>query len=67
MKLIQITTGILLLFMFSPVWGSARPVLFVSEPVHKFDSIPEGSRLVHTFIITNKGNVPLKILDVRPP
>ncbi|MBN2420591.1 MAG: hypothetical protein JXL81_14465 [Deltaproteobacteria bacterium] len=40
------------------------PIAFLLEPQYKFDSVIEGTDVVHDFIIQNKGTADLNIIKV---
>jgi|SaaInl8_200m_RNA_FD_contig_51_1221306_length_4222_multi_4_in_0_out_0_1 hypothetical protein len=44
---------------------AAKPELFLTEPVYKFEPVIEGIELTHDFVIQNLGEEPLNILDVK--
>jgi len=43
----------------------AVPVAEVSAPEFQFESVPEGTKVTHDYIIYNKGSEPLRVLKVR--
>ncbi len=50
--------------LFNTAFGISQEAVFsISEPVFKFPKTNEGVVLEHTFVYTNKGNVPLIIND----
>jgi len=44
-----------------------KPKVKIDHPVFTFESVPEGSHVVHEFIIKNKGDSLLTINNVLPP
>lgn len=50
-----------------PVCVVSAPVVQIDQPVHTFDSIPEGQKIIHRFVIKNTGDELLKILNVSHP
>lgn len=66
----QFFQGILIpVFLFFYLGGSALaeaiPEAFLPETHFEFSPVFEGRKVHHGFIIRNKGNAPLHILDVR--
>jgi len=57
--------------VLAPVFGSAGdtpsfgPQAFLPESVFEFHPVVEGSRIVHEFILHNRGDAPLSILDIE--
>lgn len=58
---------VFLVLVLSVSQGICAPKVLVEEPVHSFETIPEGSRVKHVFVIKNTGDEVLKILGIRPP
>jgi hypothetical protein len=50
-----------------PVMGYAGPVAVVDEPVYEFESVPDGVKVSHVFVIKNAGDADLLIENVLPP
>ena len=44
---------------------AAIPVAEVSAPEFRFESVPEGTKVNHDYIIHNKGSEPLEVLKVK--
>lgn len=44
-------------------WGA--PKLVVDQAVYDFGSVPQGEKVLHTFILTNIGDAPLNVNKVR--
>jgi uncharacterized membrane protein len=64
MKLSLFVIG--LLFILTSTSASAAPLIQVDHPTYNFGTILQGKKLDYTFVITNAGDVPLKILHIRP-
>lgn len=64
-------SGVLIFFTvvlsFFSVNAAAGPKVQVDQPVHTFESIPEGKHVSHTFIVKNSGDAVLNITGVKPP
>lgn len=45
--------------------GVGGPAAVVNERTHFFSDVPEGTRVVHDFIIENRGNENLEIKKVK--
>lgn len=56
-----------LIIVTGPANVLAAPRAVPMVPVFKFEPVLEGAHVTHDFIIQNQGDVPLNILDVRPP
>ncbi len=41
------------------------PVAEVSTPEYRFDSVPEGTRVTHEYLLHNRGTALLKVLQVK--
>jgi hypothetical protein len=54
-----------LLLTISIPQALAVPRAVVPKPIYTMDSVVEGQKIVHDFVIQNAGSAPLKILDVR--
>lgn len=46
------------------VAATGWPAAFVSEPVYKFGTVVDGTKIVHEFIIENQGESPLLISEI---
>jgi len=44
---------------------AAGPQAFLAESVHEFAPVVEGAKVEHDFIIQNRGDAPLVILDLK--
>ncbi len=73
--LLHILTFAIVLGLYSNLLASNAPATakkevgpsaFVVEGTHKFDPVPEGSKIEHEFVIQNKGDAPLVIESVKP-
>ena len=53
--------------LFLPFLASAKPKVWIDNPVFTFEAIPEGVNVPHEFIIKNIGDSLLKIDNVLPP
>lgn len=42
------------------------PVVYLPSDTYNFDSVLEGVLVTHDFVIENRGNVPLQIINVQP-
>lgn len=47
--------------------GWAQPIATAIDPVYTFETVPEGTRVTHEFVIKNTGDTLLTIIDVLPP
>ena len=62
---------ILLSMLLAPVSGAAGqtpakgPEAFLPENVYEFQPVLEGTQVVHEFVLKNKGEAPLNILQVK--
>lgn len=43
----------------------AVPVAEVSTPEFRFESVPEGAKVTHPYVIHNRGSAPLEVLKVK--
>ncbi len=43
----------------------AVPVAEVSAPEFRFESVPEGTKVTHPYVIHNRGSAPLEVLKVK--
>ena len=43
------------------------PKVHFAEPEHDFGSVSQGEKLTHTFIVTNVGDEPLKLIKAKAP
>jgi len=43
-----------------------NPEFYIAERLYRFDSVPEGAKVEHTFIINNRGRRFLLIKAVKP-
>jgi hypothetical protein len=41
------------------------PIAFIAEPVFSFDPVPEGQKIIHDYLIENKGNSVLSIEKIK--
>jgi hypothetical protein len=48
-----------------PVSGVSAPRIQVEEPIHDFGRLTAGQKREHEFLVTNAGNAPLEISQVR--
>lgn len=44
---------------------SSRPEVFLPESVFEFQPVVEGIRVVHTFILHNRGEKALEMIDIK--
>lgn len=44
---------------------AAGPQAFLAESVHEFAPVVEGTKVEHDFVIQNRGDAPLVILDLK--
>lgn len=44
---------------------AAGPQAFLVESVHEFAPVVEGAKVEHDFVIQNRGDAPLVILDLK--
>jgi hypothetical protein len=44
--------------------GTPEPAAFLPQANHKFEPVVEGTRVVHDFILQNKGTAPLEIIKL---
>jgi hypothetical protein len=57
--------------LLAPGFGLANempakaPQAFLPESVYEFQSVLEGTQVVHEFVLKNKGDAPLNILQVK--
>lgn len=42
-----------------------QPTAFLPEASYEFKPVLEGKKVVHDFLLQNKGNAPLKIVKIR--
>jgi hypothetical protein len=50
----------------APVTGSAgSPAIFFPEKIYEFQPVVDGVKVVHDFVVMNKGTTPLLIENVR--
>lgn len=45
--------------------GQNQPNVVIPDSSYKFDQIPEGTKVVHDFVIKNTGEAPLQIQKVK--
>lgn len=45
--------------------AKAGPKVYLSENIYKFPSVIEGTEVVHEFVLVNKGDMPLDIMNVK--
>ncbi|MBF0100551.1 MAG: hypothetical protein HQK77_06545 [Desulfobacterales bacterium] len=43
-----------------------QAIAVIPQPSYEFGSVMEGKEVIHDFIVQNKGNVNLDIINVRP-
>ncbi len=68
MKMKKIIILSILLAVLMPAYQAwATPRAEVVNPVYTFDTVPEGTRVSHEFILRNTGDDLLTIIDVIPP
>ena len=67
MRSISLIMASFLMVVFLPGLVLAGPVIVVDTPVFEFDSVPEGVRIDHDFVIRNTGDTDLHIENVLPP
>jgi len=67
MKKKTIITAILFTLFFLPHQLIAKPKTLIDNPVFTFESLPEGIKIPHEFIIKNTGDTLLRIEKVLPP
>ena len=71
MKTRQITLIFMFISLAACVWtqqvfgAEKSPVAVISETEYRFSSIMEGDKIIHDFIMQNKGDAPLLIKKVR--
>lgn len=41
------------------------PVAFLEENIYTFDPVIEGERILHEFVLHNRGKLPLDILNIH--
>jgi hypothetical protein len=56
---------LLMLIAGSQSLAQTSPVAFLPERKYEFEAVPEGSEVVHDFILKNTGTAPLHIKKVR--
>jgi hypothetical protein len=44
---------------------SQRPEVFLPENVFEFQAVPDGIPVTHQFILHNRGDAPLTILEIK--
>ena len=42
-----------------------QPAAFLPKASYEFEPVPEGKKIIHDFILQNKGNAPLTINKIR--
>jgi hypothetical protein len=57
--------SLLAAFACSIAVAADEPVAFAPEGIYTFESVPEGTKITHEFIIQNKGTAPLNIENVK--
>ncbi len=45
--------------------AEGRPAIYFPEEIHNFGDVSQATTLVHTFIVMNKGDAPLKLISAR--
>ncbi len=62
-------TGLILLMTLSALAAqkgdAPSPSVYTKSETHQFPSVLDGTEIKHTFIIKNRGNAPLEIINVR--
>ena len=66
-KKINILIAILFLLFVFASGAMAQPKVLIENPVYTFESVPEGTHVVHKFKVKNMGDSILKITEVKPP
>ena len=41
------------------------PVAEIAAPEYRFDTVPEGTKVTHVYVIQNKGTAPLEVVQVK--
>lgn len=67
MKKKMLLMAALMIVWAFPSAGIALQKAEVKAPVFKFNPVPEGVHIEHTFIMKNTGDTPLRIEKVSPP
>jgi len=62
-----IIIALLIVVFILPQKGLAQPKVLIDNPVFTFESVPEGVKIPHEFIIKNIGDTTLHINNVLPP
>ena len=55
---------VFLLIAGSQSLAQPAPIAFLSETKYEFEAVPEGSQVVHDFILKNTGSAPLHVEKV---
>ena len=63
-------TALIIMAFSTPVMSletkeGAVPVAEVFAPEFRFESVPEGAKVTHAYILHNRGSAPLKVLKVK--
>ena len=68
-KAVAVLGGILFLTIFIAngfgAQNDAQPSAFFPATTYEFSPVLDGAKVVHEFVIQNKGNAPLKVERVR--
>ena len=72
MKIIRLILFFALILMFFSVPALSLdaktdnvPVAEMAASEYRFESVPEGTRVTHDYIIHNRGTAPLKVIQVK--
>ncbi len=66
--------GLVFMALSIPVWSLETkaesqeipvPVAEIAAPEYRFDTVPEGTKVTHAYIIKNKGTAPLEVLRIK--
>lgn len=67
MKKKMLLMAVLLIVWAFPYVGIAQQKAEITDPVFRFDPVPEGVHVEHTFMMKNTGDTVLRIEKVMPP
>ena len=67
MKKLNIIIAVLFMMAFLASQAAAQPKAVIDNPVFTFETVPDGVRVTHEFIIKNVGDTLLHITNVKPP
>lgn len=62
---------IVLSYLLAPVWCAAAeappkgPDAFLPESAYEFEPVLEGTQVTHEFVLKNRGDAPLNILQIK--